>query len=64
MGLLGDGVGFRLRSGAEKAAELQEFAYGPQAPGAKRFIVAGVPGAEGWGQPDTDANILFTEGRC
>jgi hypothetical protein len=48
----------------EKAAELQEFAYGPEAPGARRFTVAGVPGAEGWGQPNTNANILFTEGRC
>jgi hypothetical protein len=32
--------------------------------GATRFPVAGIPGAEGWGQPDADANILFTEGRC
>jgi hypothetical protein len=57
-------LGSASAAAREKAAELQEFAYGPQAPGAKRFTVAGVPGAEGWGQPDTDANILFTEGRC
>lgn len=48
----------------EKAAELQEYASAPDAPGVTRFTVAGVPGAEGWTQPDTDANILFTEGRC
>ena len=66
----GEGVSWVMELGSasaaarEKAAELHEFAYGPQASGAKRFTVAGVPGAEGWGQPDTDANILFTEGRC
>jgi hypothetical protein len=66
----GQGVSWAMRLGSasaaarEKAAELQEFAYGPQAPGATRFTVAGVPGAEGWGQPNTNANILFAEGRC
>ena len=66
----GQGVSWVMELGSasaaarEKAAELQAFAYGPQAPGATRFAVAGVPGAEGWGQPGTDANILFTEGRC
>jgi hypothetical protein len=66
----GQGISWVMQFGSasaaarEKAAELQEFAYGPGAPGATRFTVAGVPGAEGWGQPDTDANILFTEGRC
>lgn len=66
----GQGISWAMELGSasaaarEKAAELQEFAYGPQAPGATRFPVAGVPGAEGWGQPDADANILFTEGRC
>jgi hypothetical protein len=57
-------VGSASAAAREKAAELQEFAYGPEAAGATRFTDAGVPGAEGWGQPDTDANILFTEGRC
>ena len=66
----GQGVSWVLELGSasaaarEKAAELHAFAYGPQAPGATRFTVAGVPGAEGWGQADADANILFTEGRC
>lgn len=66
----GQGVSWAMELGSasaatrEKAAELREFAYGPVAPGATRFTVAGVPGAEGWGQPNTDANILFTEGRC
>jgi hypothetical protein len=66
----GQGVSWAMELGSasaaarEKAAELQAFAYGPQAPGATRFPVAGIPGAEGWGQSDTDANILFTEGRC
>jgi hypothetical protein len=64
----GQGVSWVMELGSasaaarEKAAELQEFAS--TAPGATRFTVAGFPGAEGWGQPDTDANILFTEGRC
>ena len=57
-------LGSASAAAREKAAELQEFAYGPEAPGATRFPVAGAPGAEGWGQTDTDANILFTEGRC
>jgi hypothetical protein len=57
-------LGTASAAAREKAAELQEFAYGPKAPGATRFTVASVPGAVGWGQPDTDANILFTEGRC
>lgn len=66
----GAGVSWAMQLGSasavarEKAAELQEFAYGPQASGATRFPVAGIPGAEGWGQSDTDANILFGEGRC
>jgi hypothetical protein len=66
----GQGVSWAMELGSasaaarEKAAELQEFAYGPGAPGATRFAVPGVPGAEGWGQANTDANILFTEGRC
>ena len=64
----GQGVSWVMELGSasaaarEKAAELQEFAS--TAPGATRFTVAGLPGAEGWGEPDTDANILFTEGRC
>lgn len=57
-------LGSASAAGREKAAELQEFAYGPQAAGATRFSVASDPGAEGWNQADTDANILFTEGRC
>jgi hypothetical protein len=64
----GQGVSWAMELGSasaaarEKAAELQQFAS--TAPGATRFTVAGVPGAEGWGQPYADANILFTEGRC
>jgi hypothetical protein len=57
-------LGSASAAAREKAAELNEFASGPEAAGTTRFPVAGVPGAEGWGQPDTDANILFTEGRC
>ncbi len=57
-------LGSASAAAREKAAELQEFAGGPQAPGTTRFTVAGVPGAEGWDQADSDANILFTEGRC
>ena len=57
-------LGSASAAAREKAAELHEFAYGPQAPGTTHFSVAGVPGAEGWAQADTDANILFTEGRC
>jgi hypothetical protein len=49
----------------EKAAELHEFAYGPDAPTTPtRFTVPGVPSAEGWTFPNADANVLFTEGRC
>jgi len=64
----GQGVSWAMELGSasaaarEKAAELREFAS--TAPGATRFTVAGVPGAEGWAQADTDANILFMEGRC
>jgi hypothetical protein len=64
----GQGVSWAMQLGSasaaarEQAAELQEFSS--SAPGATRFIVAGVPGAKGWGQPTMDANILFTEGRC
>jgi hypothetical protein len=64
----GEGVSWVMQLGSasaaarEKAAELQEFAS--TTPGATRFSVAGVPGAEGWGQADANANILFTEGRC
>jgi hypothetical protein len=66
----GQGVSWAMQLGSasaaarEKAAELQEFANGPGAPGATRFTVAGVPGAEGWTVPSQVANILFTEGRC
>jgi hypothetical protein len=49
----------------EQAAELKEFAYGPDAPTkATRFSVLGVASAEGWAFPGADANVLFTEGRC
>jgi hypothetical protein len=66
----GQGISWAMELGSasaaarEKAAELHEFVYGPQAGGATRFPIAGVPGADGWGQGNTDANILFTEGRC
>jgi hypothetical protein len=66
----GQGVSWAMELGSassaarEKAAELQEFASGPGAPGATRFTVAGVPGADGWTVPSQVANVLFTEGRC
>jgi hypothetical protein len=64
----GHGVSWAMQLGSasaaarEQAAELHEFSS--SAPGATRFTVAGVPGAKGWGQPNMNANILFTEGRC
>lgn len=66
----GQGVSWAMQLGSasaaarEKAAELQEFAHGPGAPGATRFTIPGVPSAEGWTVPSQVANILFTEGRC
>lgn len=58
-------LGSSSAAAREEAAELKEFASGPQAsPGTKRFTIPGVPGAEGWVFPNADANVLFTEGRC
>jgi hypothetical protein len=57
-------LGSASAAAREKAAELQEFASGPGAPGATRFTVPGIPGAEGWTVQSQNANILFTEGRC
>ena len=67
----GQGVSWAMKLGSasaatrEKAAELQEFAYGPGTPTTTtRFTVPGVSGADGWVFPNADANVLFTEGPC
>ena len=67
----GQGVSWVMELGSasaaarEKGAELQEFAYGPDAPTKPtRFTVPGVRSAEVWVFPHADANVLFTEGRC
>jgi hypothetical protein len=66
----GQGVSWAMELGSassaarEKAAEFQEFAHGPGAPGATRFTVPGVPSAEGWTVASQVANVVFTEGRC
>ena len=58
-------LGSASAAAREKAAELKEYASGPQAPTTTtRFTVPGVPSAEGWVFPNADANVLFTEGRC
>jgi hypothetical protein len=54
-------LGSASAAAREQAAELQPFGSGPST---TRFTVTGVPGAKGWDQANTDANILFTEGRC
>jgi hypothetical protein len=49
----------------EEAAELNEFASVPQAPAnTTRFTIPGIPSAKGWIFPYSDANVMFTEGRC
>jgi hypothetical protein len=66
-----DGVSWAMQLGSapaaarEEAAELKEFAYGPQAPpNTTRFTIPGISSADGWVFPNADANVLFTEGRC
>jgi hypothetical protein len=58
-------LGSASATSREEAAELQSFVKGSGAPpGTTRFTVAGVPTADGFEYPGSDANILFTEGRC
>jgi hypothetical protein len=58
-------LGSASAAAREEAAELNEFASGPQAPAnTTRFTIPGVPSAHGWVFPNADANVLFTEGPC
>ena len=66
-----DGISWAMQLGSasaaarEEAAELKEFASGPQAPATTtRFTIPGITSADGWVFPNADANVLFTQGRC
>ena len=60
--LLGDGVGSRPPRRRERRQ--RSYRNSPPRRRVRRASPSRAFGAEGWGQPDTDANILFTEGRC
>lgn len=54
-------LGSASAAAREQAAELKAYS---SALGITRFNVPGIANAKGWDQATTDANILFTEGRC